>query len=97
VERDQDPNGARADLAGAWKRRLAALLHEYPDAETDLAELIDQVRGKLPPDGLGWVQVSVARDHGIVNAVRHGSQYTFYIDSPDPRDRPNPEAGDADT
>jgi hypothetical protein len=96
VVQDPDTDGARGDLVGAWKRRLTALLREFPDAQADLTALIDQVRGDLPPAQQSW-QINFAGDHGIVNAVQSGNQYTFYMDSPNPQDRPGPQAGEAET
>jgi hypothetical protein len=92
VEQDDD---ARQDLVGPWRRRLIALLHEFPEAEAELTALIDQVRRELPPAQRDWVQTNLATGHGVVNAVQHGNQYTFYMDSPDSQGRRSPEAGEA--
>jgi hypothetical protein len=97
VEQDEDADGARQDLVGHWKRRLTALLREFPETETDLTALIDQVRQELPPAQRGWLQTNLAADHGVVNAVQHGNQYTFYMDSPNPQNRTGPETGEAAT
>ena len=50
---------------------------------------------ELPPAARSWVQAVVARDHAIINAVQHGSQYTFYMDSPGPQDPAGTQAGNA--
>jgi hypothetical protein len=81
VELDEDADGARQDVVAPWKRRLTALLREFPEAQADLADLIDRVRDELPAAGQTWIQANLARDHGIVNAVQHGNQYTFYMDA----------------
>ncbi len=88
VERDEDTDGARQDLVGPWRRRLLALLRQFPEAQADLMVLIEQIRGELPQAEQNWVQANLARGHGIVNAVQHGTQYTFYMDSGNPEGRP---------
>src|ERR1700722_9551583 len=55
IKQAEDPDGARKDLAGGCKQQLAQLLRESPESAADLAALIDQVRGELPPDQAGWV------------------------------------------
>jgi hypothetical protein len=73
VERDEDADGAREDLAGAWKRRLAALLNEHPEAGEDLRALVEQVVGQLPQARQGWVQTNIARQGGQVFAAQGGN------------------------
>lgn len=84
VRSEDDPDGARRDLVGPWKRRFAALLRELPESEADLRALIDDVSGELPVTRRVWLQNNTADDHGVVNAVQHGNQYTFYMDAPAP-------------
>jgi hypothetical protein len=96
VKQAKDPDGARADLAGGWKQRLALLLREFPDARADLAALIDQVRGELPSAQAGWVQTNLATDHGVVNAVQHGNLNTFHMDSPNPQELTARKVGEAE-
>jgi hypothetical protein len=73
VERDEDADGAREDLAGAWKRRLAVLLNEHPEAKEDLRALVEQVIGQLPQARQGWVQTNIARQGGQVFAALGGN------------------------
>lgn len=93
VDRDEYADAARGDLVGAWKRRLIALLREFPEAGADLQALIEQVGGELPPAQRSWVQNNLATDHGVINAVQHGHQHNFYMDSPPPQDRTGPQSG----
>ena len=48
-----DLEQARAALAERWAGRLADLLEEYPDAETDLRALIQEVQAALIASGYG--------------------------------------------
>jgi hypothetical protein len=54
VERDEDTDGARQDLVGPWRRRLLALLREFPEAQADLTTLIEEIRGQLPQAEQNW-------------------------------------------
>lgn len=93
VGSEDDPDGARRDLVGPWKRRFAALLRELPESEADLRALIDDVKRDLPVTQRVWLQGNTAGDHGVVNAVQHGNQYTFYMDAPSPGDRARDRSG----
>ena len=73
VERDEDADGVREDLAGAWKRRLAALLDEHPEAGEDLRALVEQVIGRLPQAQQGPVQANIATQGGQVFAAQGGN------------------------
>jgi hypothetical protein len=64
VERDEDPDAARGDLAGLWRRRLALLLAESPDAADDLSALIEQAGALLAPQQTGWIQQNNIALHG---------------------------------
>jgi hypothetical protein len=88
VELGGDTDDARQDFVGPWRRRLAALLLEFPEAETDLADLIERARDELPVTRQTWIQTNISMDHGITNAVQHGSQYTFYMDGGKPGEHP---------
>jgi hypothetical protein len=96
IELGDDEDGARQDILAPWKRRLAALLREFPEAESDLRDLIDRVQGELPVARQTWIQANLSRDHGIVNAVQHGNQYTFYMDGGKYEGRTAAEPGDPD-
>jgi len=96
IKQAADPDGARKDLAGGWKQQLAQLLRESPESAADLAALIDQVRGELPPDQAGWVQANIATDHSVLNAVQHGNLITFHMDTPNPRDGTGRDVGGAE-
>ncbi|MGI5329345.1 hypothetical protein [Actinomadura nitritigenes] len=100
VGSEDDPDGTRRELVGPWKRRFAALLRELPESEADLRALIDDVRADLPVAQRVWLQNNTADDHAVVNAVQHGNQYTFYMDTPGPghraRDRSGAASGDGE-
>jgi hypothetical protein len=73
VERDENADGAREDLAGGWKRRLVVLLNEHPEAKEDLRALVEQVVEQLPRARQGWVQTNIARQGGQVFAAQGGN------------------------
>lgn len=56
---DKDLEQARAALAQRWAGRLADLLEEHPDAESDLRALVEEVQAALPA---GMVS---AADHAV--------------------------------
>ncbi|GGZ80081.1 hypothetical protein [Streptomyces bluensis] len=64
VVQDDDADGARRDLVQAWRRRLAALLRQYPDAAEDLHALVDEVRAALPKTQESLRQTVIARNYG---------------------------------
>ena len=94
VELGGDADDVGQDFVALWKRRLAALLRKFPEAETDLADLIERARDEFPATRQTWIQTNVSRDHGIINAVQHGNQYTFYMDGGKPGERPRPESAE---
>ena len=85
VERDENADGAREDLAGAWKRRLAALLNEHPEAAADLRVLVELVAGQLPQARQGWVQTNIARQGGQVFAAQGGNVVVHRVAGPSPQ------------
>jgi hypothetical protein len=94
VEEDQDPNGARQDLVGPWARRLAALLRERPEAETDLRALMDQVSRELPRAQQSWVMANIATNGGQVFAVQGGGSVNVQQAPPVPSPPPTPGTDD---
>jgi hypothetical protein len=93
VERDEDTVGARADLAGAWKRQLAKMLNEHPEAAGDLRALVEQVSKLLPQARPGSVQTNIARDGGTVIAAQNGNVFAHHVSSaarrpPEPGEHP---------
>jgi hypothetical protein len=96
IELGDDADGARQDVIAPWQRRLTALLREFPEAQADLADLIGRARGELSSTCQTWIQANLARDHGIVNAVQHGNQYTFYMDGGEAGNRASAEPRDPD-
>jgi hypothetical protein len=73
VERDEDADSAREDLVGAWKRQLAKMLNEHPEAAGDLRALVEQVGKLLPQARPGSVQTNIARHGGAVFAAQNGN------------------------
>ena len=62
----------RQELLPVWRRRLAQLLADDPDAEAELRELIAEVSRELPAGPRAWVQTNVARDNSTLFAVQDG-------------------------
>jgi hypothetical protein len=89
----KDLEHARAALAQRWAGRMADLLEEHPDAETDLRVLVEQIRAALPARMVSAADhaVAAARDvnisasgGGVAAGVIHGT-----VTPPDPT-RPGP-------
>ncbi|MEU3921616.1 hypothetical protein [Streptomyces sp. NPDC029004] len=72
VEEDEDADTVRGELVGPWRRRLAALLREHPEAEDDLRAMVEEVCHELPQQQQSWVQNNTARDGGQLFAVQGG-------------------------
>lgn len=85
VDRNPDPDRARALLVGAWQVQLETLLDLHPHIIEQLRTLIDRVDAALPAAGRRFVQNNTAHDHGVVNAVQYGTQHIHYMDSTRPR------------
>jgi hypothetical protein len=87
VERDEDPDAARGDLAGLWRRRLARLLAESPDAADDLSALIEQAGALLAPEQTAWVQNNIALQGGRTYGAMGGNviHYETMPVRPEPR------------
>lgn len=85
--RAPDMDRARQGLVPVWQLELEELMRRHPDAAGELQALVDQVQAELPRTQKDWVQTqtNIARDHGIVYAVQHGTQHINYMDSPNPR------------
>jgi hypothetical protein len=82
VVRARDAERARAALTGFWQLELEEFLSCHPDAADELGTLIAQVHAELPTAQRQRVQHNTARDHGLLNAVQHGTQHNYYMDSP---------------
>jgi hypothetical protein len=89
VERVEDNVGAREDLAGAWKRQLAKMLNEHPEAAGDLRALVEQVGKLLPQERPGSVQTNIARGGGTVIAAQYGNVFAHRV-SPAAAQPPGP-------
>lgn len=85
VERDENADGVREDLAGSWKWRLTALLNEHPEAKEDLRALVEQVAGQLPQAQQGWVQTNIARQGGQVFAAQGGNVVIHRVSGASPQ------------
>ena len=92
VARAGDAERARGVLVGPWQLELEDFLVQHPEAAADLAAVTGQIQAALPGLSQQWVQNITARDHSVVNAVQHGAQHTYYMDSHDAR----PAAGQED-
>jgi hypothetical protein len=88
----KDLEQARAALAERWAGRLADLLEEHPDAETDLQALVQEIQAALPAGIVSACDqvVAAGRDvsisasgGGVAAGVIHGNV------TPDPT-RPGP-------
>jgi hypothetical protein len=82
VSRARDAERARGALIGVWQVELEEFLTCYPDAAGELGILIAQIQAMLPTAQQQWVQHNTARDHSVINAVQHGTQHNYYMDSP---------------
>jgi hypothetical protein len=70
AQRDQ----VRERLMGSWQTRLADLLEENPQEETELRLLIDRLRRQLPPSQQAWVQnVSASAPGAVAQGVMGGN------------------------
>ncbi|MEU9647891.1 hypothetical protein AB0E00_03055 [Streptomyces sp. NPDC048110] len=84
VERAQDPERERERQLPRWQDDLEDFLQRNPEAAAELHALVDRIQQDLPGALQSWAQTNIARDHGIVNAVQHGSQHNYYMDSSPP-------------
>lgn len=82
VESAQDADRERERQLPRWQDDLEDFLQRHPEAATDVHALVDRIRQDLPAAQQSWAQTNIARDHGIVNAVQHGTQHNYYMDSP---------------
>ncbi|MFG2646055.1 hypothetical protein ACGFYP_34430 [Streptomyces sp. NPDC048370] len=82
VAQDQNVERSRSALIGLWQLELQRLLTAHPDAAGDLSTQTAEIQSELPAALQEWVQHNTARDHGVVNAVQHGTQHVQYMDSP---------------
>lgn len=82
VARSADSDRARALLIGAWVAQLEALVARHPHAAARLSGLTDAA---VPSVERRFQQDNTAHDHGVVNAVQHGTQHNHYMDSGRPR------------
>jgi hypothetical protein len=80
VGQARDADRARGALTGLWQ--LEAFLTRHPDAAEELGTLIAHIQAGLPEAQQQWVQHNTARDHSLLNAVQHGTQHNYYMDSP---------------
>ncbi|WP_280722600.1 hypothetical protein [Kitasatospora sp. MAA4] len=96
MAQDENAEAARQELVGPWRRRPVALLREDPDAAAELTALIDEVREELPQAQRSWAQTITASGHGVVNAVQHGNQHNYYMDSSAPDRQRGTAAREAD-
>src|ERR1035441_2874599 len=87
VARSGEAERAREGLVGPWQLELEDFLTRHPDADKDLSALAAEIRAALPAAQQQWVQHNTARDHGINNAVQHGTQHNHYhyMDDRSPR------------
>jgi hypothetical protein len=87
AEREQ----VRQELVPVWRRRLARLLEEHPDAsvETELRDLVARVQAALPPAQQAWVQNNTAHG-GNLFAVQGGNQEINYHGGASDPDRDGP-------
>jgi hypothetical protein len=68
----QDLEQARAALAERWAGRLADLLEEHPDTESDLRALIQQIQGQLPGGMVSAADHAVAAGHDVTISATSG-------------------------
>lgn len=74
VRQDQDPESARQDFAGGWRRQLVTLMREHPEAEAELRALVASVQAQLPQrENTGWIQINSATNHGTVFSALGGN------------------------
>ena len=85
VTRAGDVDRARKALIGPWQLELEDFLTRHPDAAEELSTLTAQIQAGLPVAQHQWVQHNTARDHSMQNAVQHGTQHNYYMDSPGSR------------
>ncbi|WP_331735780.1 hypothetical protein OG333_37520 (plasmid) [Streptomyces anulatus] len=85
VAQDQNVDRSRRALIGLWQLELQRLLSADPGAADDLSTQTAEIQSELPAALQEWVQHNTARDHGVVNAVQHGTQHVHYMDSPKAR------------
>ncbi|MFE1786463.1 hypothetical protein ACFW9F_28795 [Streptomyces sp. NPDC059506] len=79
---DPDPQAAREDLVRPWARRLAALLHDHPEAGEDLRLLVEDAAADLPPGAQNWVQHVTAHAGGTAfGAQGPGSSVHVHLPS----------------
>ncbi|WP_051969484.1 hypothetical protein [Kitasatospora azatica] len=86
VAREEDRDAARQDLVGSWRRRLATLLREHPEAEAELRALMEALSKELPQNAQNWVQNNSAENGGQVNATQGGG--TINVHQAPPGQRP---------
>jgi hypothetical protein len=84
VESAQDTDRERERQLPRWQDDLEDFLQRHPQAAAELHALVDRIQQDLPAGQQSWAQTNIARDHGIVNAVQHGNQHNYYMDSPPP-------------
>lgn len=89
VERADDIDGERGRQLPRWQDELEDFLQQNPQAASELEAVIDRIRQDLPAAQQSWAQTNIAREHGIVNAVQHGNQHNYYMDSPPGTDTVN--------
>jgi hypothetical protein len=72
--------GAQAVLEAQWQTRFADLLADHPDAEADLAALVEQIRPAVTASdhsvAAGGNVTATAQDGGVAAAVIHGDVHT---------------------
>lgn len=85
VSASGDADRARTALLGLWQLQLEGLLDRRPEIVEELTALTTRIQTLLPVAGQQFVQHNSARDHGIVNAVQHGTQKNYFMDPADSR------------
>ncbi|MDG6108835.1 hypothetical protein Daura_06030 [Dactylosporangium aurantiacum] len=95
VAQDEDVDGARQDLVGPWRRRLAALLREHPEAEPELRALVEEIRRQLPAAEQRWLQINTVSGSGTLFATQ-GGNVIVHGAGPDQARPPAPRSSAAD-
>lgn len=82
----------RQELTSVWTARLAQLLAEHPEVESELRVLVAQLVPDLAGASRSWVQTNIARDGSTQFAVQGGN--VVYHAAPDKQvPAPDPETG----
>lgn len=79
VQQEQDPDSARQDFVGGWRRQLVVLLSEHPEARSELEALVKSVEAQLPhKQQTVQIQANIAKDNGFAAGAQGGNVIVNY-------------------